>query len=893
MNPEYLQALWTFGVTIACYVSVISELLSPKVDSLPPEEQDAGIVVYDEFARLNPDCANAYLLRGSALLNKQEYKKALDDFEQAIRLAPESAEAYLGRAQAHQNCNEVDASLVDFNEAIRLKPDYSMAYVGRGQILLLKAEQTPATLDISPGSVELPCDAERPANLRSTSSTEDLYNQSLADFEEAIRLDPLNSHAFSFRGFYRHRQGRFKEALEDFDEAIQLDPKLSMNYQFRARLLSSMHKMMDALDDYDQAIELNPNASQVLFERAFLLMNHGQREEALEDAHRAISLDPSNTAFHDLRAVLRFQSGDFDAAITDFNEILKLDPHDVDTRWKRSIARVRNRDFAKGLLDALVVDDRNPKLLSENLLEDVAIQVLRTADEVLAELTDQNQDEPQFAASFRDRGLACFVLGFSDKALSALNAAIRLDQSSSLAYVLRGRIRLGEREWNLAIEDFNAAIELNPSDASFYIDRGRAHSEKAAADGLPEPTVRATQKARLAVSWSSSSREEWKSACSDFNTAIELDSHQFRAYAHRGVARQALGELDLAIADYDHVISAGPFYKRSERNWMTQSGTTQPNTDANQSSIAEGDGARTITDVITSAATSADDPVFLNTNEAVTSSAADFLGSAIKPANPVRGMSASSGNQPGTNTNALMDITNPFQPHYQLRIDPDCVMAYRHRAACHEIRREWSKAIADHEMLTHLLPKDSIAHCRIAWLKATCPDDSCRNGAEALESALRSIELAHANDIDCLIAIAAAYAEIDDFENAIEYQSRAHEAAIAVCQKEFDERRQHFQSVALDKFLDSDDKAPATTNSTIIDTAVHQCEQTHWMDANLIEDLADAYANADQLQRAIDCQQKAHNLKRTAREEPLLEVLELYQSRRPYRAFGEKVDRRK
>ena len=54
----------------------------------------------------------------------------------------------------------------------------------------------------------------------------------------------------------------------------------------------------------------------------------------------------------------------------------------------------------------------------------------------------------------------------------------------------------------------------------------------------------------------------------------------------------------------------------------------------------------------------------------------------------------------------------------------------------------------------------------LAWILATCPDDSLRSGAEALEMATKACELFQNRSVESLNALAAAYAETGDFEKA-------------------------------------------------------------------------------------------------------------------------------
>jgi len=59
-----------------------------------------------------------------------------------------------------------------------------------------------------------------------------------------------------------------------------------------------------------------------------------------------------------------------------------------------------------------------------------------------------------------------------------------------------------------------------------------------------------------------------------------------------------------------------------------------------------------------------------------------------------------------------------------------------------------------------------------AWLLATCPDDQCRDGDRALDFAKKAESLLP-EEAEVIGTLAAAYAEVDQFEIAIETQKRA------------------------------------------------------------------------------------------------------------------------
>jgi hypothetical protein len=70
-------------------------------------------------------------------------------------------------------------------------------------------------------------------------------------------------------------------------------------------------------------------------------------------------------------------------------------------------------------------------------------------------------------------------------------------------------------------------------------------------------------------------------------------------------------------------------------------------------------------------------------------------------------------------------------------------------------------------------PNDSEALRRAAWLLATSPEASLRNGEEAVALAARSVSLSSGRDAASLDALAAAYAESHRFADAVATARRA------------------------------------------------------------------------------------------------------------------------
>ena len=88
-------------------------------------------------------------------------------------------------------------------------------------------------------------------------------------------------------------------------------------------------------------------------------------------------------------------------------------------------------------------------------------------------------------------------------------------------------------------------------------------------------------------------------------------------------------------------------------------------------------------------------------------------------------------------------------------------------------------AITQWEQTLAIKPNDGNAENNLAWLLATCPDTTIRNGRRAVELAESATRLPGGRDPIVLRTLAAAYAERGDFSRAIEVGQRAAESARA------------------------------------------------------------------------------------------------------------------
>jgi tetratricopeptide (TPR) repeat protein len=96
------------------------------------QDYNGSIQDYNQAITLYPNFVVAHNLRGIAKYNSLDYKGALQDFEQAIYLKPDFPSPYHNRGNAKCALQDYKEAIKDYDKAISLQSDNPMYYNNRG-----------------------------------------------------------------------------------------------------------------------------------------------------------------------------------------------------------------------------------------------------------------------------------------------------------------------------------------------------------------------------------------------------------------------------------------------------------------------------------------------------------------------------------------------------------------------------------------------------------------------------------------------------------------------------------------------------------------------------------------------------------------------------------------
>jgi tetratricopeptide (TPR) repeat protein len=175
-------------------------------------------------------------------------------------------------------------------------------------------------------------------------------DRAIIDFDAAIRLDPDFAHAYADRGAAYRLKRDPDRAIADLDRAIQLDPKNAKAYATRALAYRDKGDLDRAIADFSTAIGLDPRDHFAVFDRGLVYQKKGDLDRALADYDTAIERGPFTRAF-EVRGDAYRAKGDYDRAIADFDEAIRRDASDAVAYRGRGLTEQAKGDSAAAAAD--------------------------------------------------------------------------------------------------------------------------------------------------------------------------------------------------------------------------------------------------------------------------------------------------------------------------------------------------------------------------------------------------------------------------------------------------------------------------------------------------------------------------------------------------------------
>ena len=223
---------------------------------------------------------------------------------------------------------------------------------------------------------------------------------------------------------------------------------------------------------------------------------HEQREQSIADYDMAVALDPLQALSYNDRGIVYFQMGNHERARNDFNWALMLDPDETLAIFNRGLLHFETNENA--------ASDRDFTAFLEKVPDD--------------------------AEAWRWRGQARFRLGRHQAAFDDFTQALSLADSDALSLAYRCSASLMLDNVDVAERDCDAAIKLDGK-------LGEALNN---------------------LAWIRYKRGQHRAGLALAERALKANPEDANFLDTRGHLLEALGERQLAIADYRAALQRNP-----------------------------------------------------------------------------------------------------------------------------------------------------------------------------------------------------------------------------------------------------------------------------------------------------------------------------------------------
>jgi tetratricopeptide (TPR) repeat protein len=279
-----------------------------------------------------------------------------------------------------------------------------------------------------------------------------------ASYGESGTSGPRTAGAFLDRGITLASQGEYESAIADFTEAIKLNPALSAAYLLRGRAVyASVSDVINIAENFERV------GVYFFFGRQISKEQTQAYDRAIADFTEALRLDGNNAVIYLNRGEAYIQKADYDKAIADLNQAIRHNPMYARAYISRGLTYNYKGDGDKAIADYNQAINVDPNDFAAYNNRGIAYDDKGDYDRAIADYIQAIRLDPNGAAAYVNRGVAYSNKGDYDRAIADYTQAIRLDPNYVFAYNNRGIAYYNKRDYNRAIADYEAALRINPN----------------------------------------------------------------------------------------------------------------------------------------------------------------------------------------------------------------------------------------------------------------------------------------------------------------------------------------------------------------------------------------------------------------------------------------------
>lgn len=391
----------------------------------------------------------ALYARGFALLADGAYVEAVAEFKRAVERDPlmtisPGAQAGLVQAAADLRQGRLDAALATLRTLVQSLPDQSQVHRILGFAYW----------------------------------ADEQFDEGIAQFREAIRLNPVDERSWLALVDLLETAGRDDDASKTLEQAVESLPESGQARYSLGRLYQSLGRQSDALMHFEKAATPGPIVGHdALYEIIGGLHNSHANFDASVAAHaKRVDINPNSSDAHRRLGDAYALQGRTDEPIAEFTVAVFLNPDNAAAHAGAGKIYMRASRYAEAIASSRRALALDPGLAEIRYVLATALTRAGQTEEGTRELQAFQQQQAETAESTRrqyeldaiKRDIASSIgNGNYDKAVELLRGTISREPKVSAHHVELGTVLMKAERYGEAAESFESARQLG-ADADVY-----------------------------------------------------------------------------------------------------------------------------------------------------------------------------------------------------------------------------------------------------------------------------------------------------------------------------------------------------------------------------------------------------------------------------------------
>ncbi len=223
-------ALICFNKAIALDEQKIESYVNSGLIYLDREDYTRAEEIYNDLIKLFPENSYAHYLLGVTYKYWKKYKESVEIFERVIKMDSDNKKALFELASTYEQTGSFEKSILTFKRLLNLDPDNSIALNYLGYIL-----------------------ADKNVHLE----------EAKGYIEKALKIDPTNGAYLDSYGWVFYRMGDLESARVKIEEAVKYLGDDPVIYEHLGEIYHDLGKRDEALRHWKKSLGLNPQNEKV------------------------------------------------------------------------------------------------------------------------------------------------------------------------------------------------------------------------------------------------------------------------------------------------------------------------------------------------------------------------------------------------------------------------------------------------------------------------------------------------------------------------------------------------------------------------------------------------------------------------------------------------------